>query len=175
MTTIEKKNDFPLDIFFTWSPAGVTIDYTKSYIYFFYKVIYILGDKCFKKLKYEIYPEINASGNIHYHGQFVIPNKSCYVSFYKMFLTRCKNFGFVVCKKAYNKGYCEKDKEIMRRFFNKSVVDFIVPLTEYTFNDFKQQVYIGDNQCCDVSGGLQLGIRQVVKQRPAPGRGSKDG
>lgn len=114
---------------FTYSPSGLTITPTFKYqddIEKFFKPWY----RCMKE--FEINPEFNSSGNLHYHGYYIIHDK---IKWFKHVLPRLKHHGFIKIDKVtkdFDKAivYCRKDRETMQ----KVLQGLPVP---YTNNHFK--------------------------------------
>jgi len=97
---------------FTFSPKGITKNYDYSYMDHY--------QKYFKNWKacmedYEINPELNASGNLHYHGYYVLKDK---YKWFKSVLPRMKYEGnlkidIVTADLSKAMVYCRKDRDIM--------------------------------------------------------------
>lgn len=76
--------------------------------------------------KYEVYPELTASGNIHYHGTICIKDT---VKWFKKVLPTLKYKGFVKIKPNPNDGwttYTSKSLELMK----KLLPDVTLPITK---------------------------------------------
>lgn len=110
---------------FTFSPIGTT----KNYNFAYYDH---LGDyfrhwhQCMES--FEINPELNASGNLHYHGFFILKNK---YKWFKSILPKMKYHGMVKINKVHcdlqkAMEYCRKDRELM----NKLITIYPVPYTD---------------------------------------------
>lgn len=77
--------------------------------------------------QFEINPELNQNGNLHYHGYFVLKDK---LKFYKSILPKMKYNGFVKIDLVHNDlqkamEYCRKDREFMKQLIKESPVPFI--------------------------------------------------
>lgn len=97
---------------FTYSPKGLTKDYDFTYIDH-YNSYFKQWQQCMSE--YEINPELNQSGNLHYHGYYKIKDK---FKWFKKVLPKMKYNGFIKIdevKSDLNKSleYCRKDREFM--------------------------------------------------------------
>lgn len=116
-------------IAFTWTPNPGC--YPSSECRAQYKVLLQHILLCSYKFftKYMFIPEINLNGNVHIHGWFIIKDK---ISFYKQFIPRCKQLGYVLLKnKNINiewEKYCEKDLTPTIEILG---FDLPIPLTQH--------------------------------------------
>lgn len=97
----------------TWAPRGTTIDPLTKY----YEYIESIFRKWRPALDFAIYPELNASGNIHYHACMTVLDK---IAWYRRLLPQLKRKGFVCIRKITSdkwKEYCEKDRETFSKVF----------------------------------------------------------
>lgn len=102
-----------LAVAFTWSPdpskfSGIRPEYQFNDTLVFIKS---MASCCY----YEIFPELNLSGNIHYHGKIYVYDK---VKWYKSVLPKLKYNGFVCIKGSINEkwdDYIVKDKDMMTK------------------------------------------------------------
>lgn len=80
---------------FTWTPNPAKYPSDEPWKQYECCISHIanLIEKCFSY--YMFVPEINRSGNVHIHGYFKIKDK---IKFYKMFVPRCKTFGYIDLK-----------------------------------------------------------------------------
>lgn len=136
-TYIQAVTDVEIDdpvIFITWSPRPSTLDYRQELNYA--KHCWdIFHDVHIHSSKFAITPELNISGNIHYHGWFVIKDS---FRFYKYFVPRLKRLGFVKLTKCHSKfngpsypyAYHLKDIGPMQEL----IYPYIIP---YTHNNYK--------------------------------------
>lgn len=136
MTTQNVKHEKTDNTYlFTFSPKGNTKNYNFAYYdhlgeYFRY------WHKCMKS--FEINPELNASGNLHYHGYFVLKDQ---YKWFKSILPKMKYHGLVKINRVeYSLQdamiYCRKDNELM----NKLITLYPVPYTDkcQTVNDLPE-------------------------------------
>lgn len=102
--------------------------------------VLLASNRVFSDFKF--FPELTKEGNIHIHGTFIIKD---YVKYYKYFLPKCKQFGFVKvkCKDVDEKWdeYIEKDEDMMTEI----LADLPVPLTSSNISSFKHLK--GRNKC----------------------------
>lgn len=93
--------------------------------------VLLASDRIFKYFKF--FPELTKEGNIHIHGYYTIKDL---VKYYKYFLPKCKQFGFVKikCRDINQKwfDYCAKDSNMMKELFP----ELPVPLTSDNCKDF---------------------------------------
>lgn len=109
---------------FTFSPKGTTLNATYAYMdhintYFF------SWHKCMSH--FEVNPELNSNGNLHYHGYFIIKDK---VKWFKVVLPKMKYNGNMKITKVDNDlskalEYSRKDRVMM-----ESIIDHKIPFTE---------------------------------------------
>lgn len=52
-----------------------------------------------------IVPELNANGNVHIHGWLHVKDK---IKYFKWFLPRCRQYGFVLCKTSVDSNWYNK-------------------------------------------------------------------
>lgn len=114
---------------FTYSPSGTTKNYDFNYAEH-YKCFFSLWHHCM--LTYEINPELNQNGNLHYHGYFSIKDR---FKWYKKVLPKMKYNGFIkidLVKNDFNKAieYARKDRTLMLKLIQQRPL----PITH---NDFK--------------------------------------
>lgn len=107
-------------IAFTWSPDPSKFYYIDVKMQFSDTVTFIRNlDLC---STYEIYPELNANGNIHYHGTVCLTDK---IKWYKSVLPKFRYYGMVKIKdKNLNEGwnqYIQKDSIMMTKLLNVSL------------------------------------------------------
>jgi len=110
MDTPKKTNTY----LFTFSPQGITKDYDYGYMEH-YNEYFKSWSLCMED--YEINPELNASGNLHYHGFYVIKDK--YKWFHKV-LPKMKYNGnmridMVTADLTKAMVYPRKDRDLMLR------------------------------------------------------------
>jgi len=108
---------------FTFSPKGNTKDVNFTYID--HLVLY------FKKWHYcmsqfEINPELNSSGNLHYHGYFVLKDRT---KWHKSVLPKMKYNGLIKIDKVKNDlakamVYPRKDNQMMQDIITKYPVPY---------------------------------------------------
>lgn len=109
---------------FTWSPDPArypTNDPKEQY-----KILFDLVLRNAKKVftTFSFTPECNAMGNVHIHGWYVIKDK---VKYFKWWLPKCKQFGFVkinVMKTKDALGYYKKDMNYMQEVCDPHPVPF---------------------------------------------------
>lgn len=80
-------------------------------------------------------PEMNANGNVHIHGFYVVKDKIAYL---KQFLPKCKQLGFTLCKTKVDIKwfeYCKKDIEVTIGVIGD---DLPIPLTQNNVHAYKQ-------------------------------------
>lgn len=87
---------------------------------------------------YVVSPELNQTGNIHYHGWFQIKDK---YKFYKHVINRLHKLGFVKLTKVKYldkdwSGYCQKDYELMKAV----MYPWPIPLTHLTYKNIKHLI-----------------------------------
>lgn len=110
---------------FTFSPKGVTKSYDYTYIDH-YVNYFEEWSKCMED--FEINPELNASGNLHYHGFYIVKDK---YKWFKKVLPKLKYNGMwriEEVKHDLEKAmiYCRKDRELMISLMNYGPI----PLTK---------------------------------------------
>lgn len=111
---------------FTWTPNPSK--YPSSIPRKQYKSLlqYILLSS-YKFFKYYCFvPELNMNGNVHIHGWFIIKDK---IKFYKHFLPKCKQYGYVLVKNNINEkwfDYCNKEIDDVIQILGD---DLPIPLT----------------------------------------------
>lgn len=108
---------------FTFSPKGNTKDV--QFTYYDHLQMY------FKKWHYcmqtfEINPELNSNGNLHYHGYFIIKDKT---KWYKSVLPKMKYNGLIKINKVQNNldsamVYPRKDRTLMSLIIKKYPVPY---------------------------------------------------
>lgn len=109
---------------FTYSPRSITFNPTFKYMndineYFF------SWHKCMEA--FEVNPEFNSSGNLHYHGYYVIKDR---YKWFKIVLPKMKYNGMwrsEIVKDSLDKGmiYCRKDRTLMEK-----CIDHKIPFTQ---------------------------------------------
>jgi len=97
---------------FTYSPRGVTKSYDYTYMDH-YNDYFKSWHGCMAE--YEINPELNASGNLHYHGYYIIKDR---FKWFKKVLPKLKYNGMIKIdevKQNFTKAieYSRKDRELM--------------------------------------------------------------
>lgn len=109
---------------FTYSPRDVTLNPTYSFMNHI-NLYFWSWHKCMES--FEVNPEFNQNGNLHYHGYFIIKDK---YKWYHNVLPKMKYNGFIKINivvddlfKALD--YCRKDRELMIRS-----IDHKIPFTE---------------------------------------------
>lgn len=109
---------------FTYSPRDITLNPT--YTYMDHINTYFWGwHKCMAT--FEVNPEFNQNGNLHYHGYFIIKDK---YRWYKSILPKMKYNGLIKINKVVDDlskaiEYCRKDRELMEK-----IIDHKIPFTE---------------------------------------------
>lgn len=79
-------------------------------------------------------PEINTNGNVHIHGWFIVKDK---IAYYKYFLPRCRQYGYVVLKSKVDKqwfNYCNKEIGDSIEIIGE---DMPIPLTHLNSHNYK--------------------------------------
>lgn len=148
---------------FTWSPSGVTHDVTYKYREHL--------EQYFRKLKYccsrfEINPELNQNGNIHYHGFVELKDE---IKWYRSMLPRFKRNGFVKINPVKNDlskaiEYARKDREKMK----KIILDEPIPLTE-TYKFKRSPLYTTTDVMYDPITFKIIKIdKPKIKNKPEP-------
>lgn len=118
---------------FTWTPDPAKYPSSECRKQYKSLLLYTLLDayKCFSS--YMFVPEINKNGNIHIHGWFRIKDK---IRFYKWFLPRCKQYGFVLIKSKVDCNwnyYCLKEVDVTKYVIGE---DLPVILTHDNYKDY---------------------------------------
>jgi len=127
MTTPTRRTDTkvepPETYLFTYSPIGNTK--CAEFTYYDHLVFYFKHwHQCMSQ--FEINPEFNANGNLHYHGYFIIKDK---VRWYKSVLPKMKYNGLVKIDKvkhdlSKSMEYCRKDTLMMKQIIKKYPVPY---------------------------------------------------
>lgn len=146
---------------FTFSPIGNTKNAEFTY-YDHLSTYFVNWHKCMSE--FEINPEFNSNGNLHYHGYFVIKDK---VKWFKNVLPKMKYNGLVKiskvrCSLAEGVVYCRKDRIMMSKIIKRYPVPythkdshiFQVPdIESKTIEDYLRQIDHGDNteEICQIS------------------------
>lgn len=138
---------------FTFSPKGNTKNAEFTY-YDDLATYFVNWHKCMRE--FEINPEFNQNGNLHYHGYFVLKDK---VKWFKNVLPKMKYNGMVKINKVeHNLGsaliYCRKDRDMM----NQIIKHYPVP---YTHQDKLFHVEI---DCIDNSIARYLKVKDHVEK-----------
>lgn len=127
MTTPTRRTDTkvepPETYFFTYSPIGNTK--CAEFTYYDHLVFYFKHwHQCMSQ--FEINPEFNANGNLHYHGYFVLKDK---VRWYRSVLPKLKYNGLVKIDRvkhdlSKSMEYCRKDNLMMKQIIKKYPVPY---------------------------------------------------
>lgn len=115
---------------FTWSPKLVTKDPNYTYD-FFVEEYFKSWEKCMDS--FEVNPEFNKSGNLHFHGYFILKEKESYsVRWYTKILPKLKYNGFIKIDKCSDLSkaivYARKDRALMLKCLKKAY--YPVPLVK---------------------------------------------
>lgn len=108
---------------FTFSPKGNTKNAEFTY-YDDLATYFNSWHKCMSE--FEVNPEFNQNGNLHYHGYFVLKDK---VKWYKMVLPKMKYNGMVKINKVEHNlsdamVYCRKDNDLMLQIIKQYPVPY---------------------------------------------------
>jgi len=111
---------------FTYSPKGITINPTYAYMDHI-NTFFWAWHKCMSE--FEVNPEFNQSGNLHYHGYFAIKDK---YKWYKYVLPKMKYNGNMKINKVESDlvkalDYCRKDRQLMSK-----IIDHEIPFNQYS-------------------------------------------
>lgn len=121
MTT---KTSNPVSYLFTYSPMGNTCNPTFTFMEHISDYFWS-WHKCMEA--FEVNPEFNSNGNLHYHGYYVLKDK---YRWYKSVLPKLKYNGMwrsEQVKDSLEKAmvYCRKDRELMVK-----CIDHKIPFTQ---------------------------------------------
>lgn len=124
MTTTRRTDKKVTETYlFTFSPKGNTKNAEFTY-YDDLATYFNSWHRCMSE--FEINPEFNQNGNLHYHGYFVLKDK---VKWYKIVLPKMKYNGMVKINKVEHDLssamiYCRKDNELMLHIIRRYPIPY---------------------------------------------------
>lgn len=116
-TTPKSPDEYYL---FTYSPKTITKDPTFTYCDHI-TTYFLSWIRCMHE--FEVNPEFNQNGNLHYHGYFRLKDK---VKWYKVVLPKMKYNGLIKINKVEQDlskalEYCRKDRELMLKCISHKI------------------------------------------------------
>lgn len=121
---------------FTWSPDPVkypSSEPRKQYKSLL-KHILLNSNKYFRQFCFV--PELNINGNVHIHGWFIIKDK---IAYYKHFIPRCKQYGYVLIKKEINNKWFDYLTKEIEETVGILGEDLPIPLTHLNIDAYKDE------------------------------------
>lgn len=119
---------------FTWTPNP--IKYPSSQPRQQYKCllkhILLAASKYFRLFVFV--PELNTNGNVHIHGWYIIKDR---IAYFKHFLPRCKQLGYVLVKKGINTEWFDYVNKDVDDTVDVIGADLPVPLTHLNCGHYK--------------------------------------
>lgn len=142
---MESAKDGPY--LFTFSPKSL-FDYNKLYMKVYSDVSQYFKSFWYCMDEFEINPELNANGGLHYHGYFIIKDR---VKYFKSCLPTLKRNGMVRVEKIkhdFDKAvlYSRKDRTLMESLLKRTSIVLPIIKTEET----KKYYGIGCRMMLDV-------------------------
>lgn len=120
---------------YTWAPNPARYPTTKPYEQYriLLDLVLLNADKVFRTFAFS--PEMTCNGNVHIHGWYTIKDA---VKYFKWWLPKCKQFGFVKVDKMRDKSaleYYKKDIDLMNELMDE--YDLPIPLTHVNIDTYK--------------------------------------
>lgn len=84
--------------------------------------------------KFVFIPELNKNGNVHIHGWYLLRDK---IAYYKHFLPRCKQLGWVLVKDKVNDGWFEYLEKELDQTIEILGNDLPIPLTHFNCRNYR--------------------------------------
>lgn len=135
--------DLSNTIAFTWAPDPSKYASTQPRKQYKALLSHILLSSFKYFDKFCFIPELTQAGNVHIHGWFILKDK---IKYFKHFLPRCREFGFVYCKPmdsiSWGKDYMTKDIETSIAVIGE---DLPIPLTHLNVKAYAD-IYISKFQ-----------------------------